>query len=807
MQDVKFALRMLRKNAGFTCVAVLTLALGIGANTVIFSVVHAVLLKPLPYPDATRLVSIIQAEEHDKTKILSLSFPKFTQISEQSQTLESEAAYYSVVSSLDTPREPEAVNAARVSLDFFRVLGISPSRGRGFLLEEEQPGGANVAILSDAFWHSHFAGEESVLGKALTLDGNSVTVVGILPADFHFPFEFPEPQIWLPRVFEHPLLKPQQVQLGAGYLSGIARLRRDVSLQEAQAELDTINGRYRQQFGSLADASNHVLGVQPLEETLVGGLRSSLLVLMAAVGFVLLIACANVANLLLARATAREKEMALRKALGASGGRLVRQLLSESILLSLLGCACGVGLAFTLMPALRSISPGTVPRIAEARIDNTVLIYSLLLCTVTAFVFGLAPAVQAAGQELQDSLKKGNRGSSTGGSRGKFLSGLVVSEMAVALILIAGAGLLAKSLERLLQVNLGFSPHGVMTFPLTLPATRYAKPEQQVEFYRQLLEHVRSVPTAKSAGLVSFLPLSGGYRLSYFCAEGQVCQGLGKDPLLAFWQVSTGYLETMGTPLLSGRSFNEQDIAGSAPVILVNESVAKHFWPNQNPLGKHIAGSRDLVQREVIGVVGDAKLNALNAANADQLYVPLEQMPYSTMTLVVRSGGSSELLVAAVRGKIAEVDPTLPVSGIMSMEGVIASSVAQPRLITQFVGAFAGFALLLAAIGMYGVMAYSVTQRRQEMGIRMSLGAGRGEILQLVVRQGMTLAVAGVVIGIFASLALTRLLAGLLFGVRATDPLVFGGAAAVLVLSAFFACYIPARRATEVDPITVLRSE
>lgn len=807
LQDLKFALRMLRKNVGFTAVAVLTLALGIGANTTIFSVVRTVLLKPLPYPAAERLLSIFQADSRDKSKVLSLSFPKFSQVAEQSHTLESTAAYYSTVVSLDTPREPEAVNAARVSLDFFRVLGVSPSEGRSFLVEEEQPGGTNVAILSDAFWHSHFAGDQSVLGKTIVLDGNATTMVGILPASFHFPFEFPEPQVWLPRVFEHPLLKPQQVQLGAGYLSGIGRLREGVTTKQAQAELETINDRYQQQFGSFADAHNHALSAESLEESLVGGLRSSLLVLLAAVGLVLLIACANVANLLLARATAREKEIALRKALGASRARLIRQLLSESALLSVLGGVFGVVLALALMPALRSIHPGTMPRIAEARVDATVLGFSLLLCLLTAVFFGLAPAMQAASQDLHDSLKEGTRGSSAGGSRGKLRGVLVVAEMAVALILMTGAGLLVESFARLMHVNLGFSPHGVMTFPLTLPATRYSQPEQQIQFYRQLLDRVRSAPGVRSAGLVSFLPLSGGYRLSYFCAEGQVCQGLGKDPLLAFWQVSAGYLETMRTPFISGRAFNEHDIAGAAPVVIVNESAANHFWPNQSPLGKHIAGSRDLIQREVVGVVGNAKISALNAVNADQLYVPLEQMPYPTMTLVVRSEAPSEALVAAIRGKIAEVDASLPVSPILSMDSVIATSVAQPRIITQCVSAFAGFALLLAALGMYGVMAYSVTQRKQEMGIRMSLGAGPREILRLVVRQGMTLAVAGVAVGVLASLALTRLLAGLLFGVRATDPTIFGGAAAILGLAAFLACYVPARRATRVDPIVVLRSE
>jgi putative ABC transport system permease protein len=788
---------MLRKNPGFTWVAALILALGIGANATIFSAVHTVLLEPLPYPDSGRLVSLT-----------ARSFPKFTQIHEQTRTLQATAAYFSFGSSLQTPREPEAIQSAHISLDFFRVLGIMPARGRTFLPDEQLPGGPNVAILSDGFWHGHFAGDESILGNTLVLDGNNTTIVGILPASFRFPFEFPEPDVWLPRVFEHPLLKPAQVQLGAGYLSVIGRLRDNNTLSQARAELDTIDVRYRQQFANFADASNDFSPeVTSLAESLVGGLRSSLLVLLAAVGFVLLIACANVANLLLARATAREKEIALRKALGASRGRLVAQLLSESFVLSLLGSALGVALALALIPVLRSLKQANLPRLAETQMDAPVLLFSMALCILTAALFGVAPALQAAGKQLHDSLKEGVRRSSTGGRRGKVRGALVVAEMAVALILITGAGLLAESFARLLQVNLGFSPQGVTTFPVILPSTRYAKTEQQTEFFRQALQRVRSLPAAESAAFVSFLPLSGGYRLSYFCAEGQVCQGLGKDPLLAFWQVTSGYFETMRAPLLRGRFFDEHGVTGGAPVIIINETAAKHFWPNENPLGKHIAGSRDLIQREVVGVVADAKFSALQDANTDQLYVPSEQMPYPAMTLVVRSSANSEPLVAAIRGKLAELDPTLPISGILSMNTVIATSVAQPRLIMQLVSAFAVFALLLAAIGMYGVMAYSVSQRKQEMGIRMSLGAVPRDILSLVVRQGMTLAAAGTIVGVLASFALTRLLSSLLFHVRATDPFIFGFAALVLIASAFAACYIPARRATRVDPIVVLRYE
>jgi len=806
-QDLKFALRMLRKNPGFTVVATLTLALGIGANTAIFSLVHAVLLQPVPYPDSDRLISVLQYDTRSGASGVSLSLPKFKLIQEQSRTLESVAVYYLREMSLETPREPEVVSAARVSADFFHVLGVTPARGRTFVPQEDQPGAADVAVVTDGFWQSHFASNEDILGKTLVLDGLNTTIIGVLPTDFRFPFGSPAPQIWLTRVSEHPLLKPVQVNLGAGYLSGIARLRGNATMAQARAELATLNSRYAQQFAGNADAANHAIDVQSLKELLVGELRRSLLVLLAAVGFVLLIACVNVANLLLARATAREKELALRKALGASHARLVAQLLSESGVLAFLGGALGVSLAYALMPAVRSVKAVDVPRLADVRIDPTVLLFSVLLCVLTAVLFGLAPAMQSAGRHLHDALKEGLRGSSQGGRRAQFRSALVAAEIAIALVLMTCSGLLIESFAALMNVNLGFSTKNLLTFPVALPTSRYAQPAQQAEFFRQTLQRVKSLPAVNSAGFVSFLPLSGGYRLSYFCLEGQVCQGLGKDPLIPFWQVSPGYIETMETPLLRGRLFDEHDSAAGAPVIIVNESTARHYWPNENPLGKHVAGSRDQVQREVVGVVADAKISSLSDANADQLYVPSEQMPYSGMTLVVRSGVRPDALIAGVRSKIAEVDPTIPLSGIRTMDEVVGASVSRPRLIALITGIFAGFALALSAIGIYGVMAYSVSTRRQEMGIRLALGAEPRDILRLVVGHGMRMALIGVAAGIIFSLAFTRVLAGLLFNVKTTDPFVFGGAGVVLTFTALAACYWPARRATRVDPIIVLRCE
>ena len=805
LQDFKFAFRMLRKNPGFTLIAVLTLALGIGANSAIFSVVNAVLLQPLPYQAPGRLLFLSGVIRESGATGVAMSFTKFSQIKEQTKTLDSLAAFYTDTMSLVTEREPEAVNAGHVSRDFFKVLGISPIRGRDFLPEEDALGAADVAILSDGFWHNHFAGDPAALGRSVTLDGRRVTIVGILPSSFRFPLQFPAPDVWMPRVSDPTFLSPEQVRTGAGYLYLIARLRSGQTSASAKAEMDTIDARYRGQFAGFVDAERVGISTIPLEESLVGPLRPGFAVLLAAVGFLLLIACANVANLLLARATSRDREMAVRKALGASSGRLVRQLLSESLLLSLFGGLLGVALTAGFLPTLRAFSPGSVPRLEETRLDVSVLLFSVLLSLVTGVLFGLAPGWQAAAGNLHETLKEGTRGSSEGGHRGKLRGLLVVAEMAVALVLMTGAGLLMQSFSRLMKVNPGFSYDHRMTFLLNLPPNRYSQPEIQAQFYRQLIERVKALPGVDAAAVTSYLPLAGPIRFVHFCPEGAVCQGIGKDPLIAVRQVSSGYFDTVRTSLLQGRVFNDRDNASSPPVAIVNETVAERYWPSSNPLGRHIANSRDMIQREIVGVVSNVKFNALNLANSEEMYLPLEQMPWLTTTLIVHSPGDAQALVSGVRSNISEIDPNLPVTSVASMESIVANSVAQPRVLSQFVGVFAGLALVLANIGIYGVTAYSVAARTQEMGIRMSLGAGPKDIIKLVVGQGMRLAFLGVAIGVAASLALTRLVSRLLFGVGASDPLTFSLAAVALVTTALVACYLPARRATHVDPMVVLR--
>jgi putative ABC transport system permease protein len=805
LQDLRFGARMLRKNLGFTVVAVLTLALSIGANTAIFSVIDAVLLRPLPYKNSDQLVSIAANNVQRGVNGLPVSFTKMTRVREQTRTLQSVGAYYPLNASLTTHGAPEQVSAARATAGFFEVLGVAPAEGRGFLPEEDREGGADVAIISDGFWHSHFGGALDLIGRAIPLDGKSVTVVGVLPASFHFPFAQPEPEVWLPRVFEPVALTPAMIRSGASYLVVFARLQPGEALAQSQAELDAISESYAKDFPGYVDASNYSLQAVSLKESLVGPLRVTLLLLLSAVGFVLLIGCTNIASMLLARSTTRQKEIAIRQALGASAPRLMRQLLTESVLLSALGGILGVAMAAGGLQLLRLLPPGTIPRIEEVSLDAGVLIFSLTLCIITGIAFGLVPSLLASHRDVNETLKESGRGSNEGRKSRSSRAALVVVEVAVAVVLVTSAGLLLKSFGNLMHVEPGFKPSNVTTFLMTLPKSRY--PQQQAEFYRRLVESVQSLPGVQSAGVSSFLPLAGAIRYVYFCPEGTVCQGIGKDPVIAIRQISPEYLQTMRIPLLRGRTFNQQDIAGVKPVVMINQTVAQKYFAGQDPIGKHLANSRDKIQIEIVGVVGDVKFTGLNTPYIPEMYMPQAQNPAATMTLVVRSASNAQPLIASVRRKIAEIDPDLPFSNIASMDEVVSASVAQPRLTTQFTGFFAALALLLTAVGIYGVLAYSVTQRIHEMGIRMALGASRGEILKMVVGQGMKLVLSGLALGLVVSLGVTRLLASLLFGTSARDPLTFAAVTLLLIVVALLAAYIPARRAAMVDPIVALRYE
>jgi putative ABC transport system permease protein len=790
-RNLQFGLRLLMRSPGFTAVALITLALGIGANAAIFSIVNAVLLHPLPYRDAGNLLSISASDVNSGLTGVPISYTRYTQLSAQSRTIESVGVYFPLTLSITTNGDPEAVPAVRASASLFHVLDITPAIGRVFRPDEDQPGGPEVAVISNSFWRNHLGADPNAIGRSLSMDGRSATIVGVLPATFQFPFLQRETGIWLTRPFDEPSLGKEKVNSGAGYLSAIARARQQAGLQ---SELDALSARYKEQFTGYADAAKYTLHADSLENSLLGSIRSSLLMLLGAVGFVLLIACANVASLLLARASSRRREIAIRIALGASRGQIVRQMLSESVLLSILGGALGVTCAGWSLPLLMHIVAGSsLPRAENVRIDPSVLLFSAALACLTGVLFGLGPALQTAETSLNETLKKKSRG---------FRELAVVAEVALALILMTGAGLLIKSFVNLMRVNPGFEAAHLMTFVLNLPPAGYAKPDQKAEFYRKLVEKVEHLPGVQSAALTNFLPLSDGGRYVFFCPEGHVCRGLGKDSVISNRQITPAYFRTMHTPILRGRAFTEADRAGSPPVVLINETTARREFPNGDAIGRHIANSRDMAFMEIVGIVADVKISALNSRPAEEMYLPAAQSPPPGVTLVVRS---EQPVVSEVRHAVRDLDPALAITGVQSMDQVVSLSVGQPRLLAQLVGGFAALALILASVGIYGLMAYFVTQRSVEIAVRMALGADRRNIYRLVISQGLKLVAAGIVIGLGASLALTRVLVSQLFATSSTDSATLTGSSVLFLVVALAACYIPARRATNIDPIATLR--
>ncbi len=810
VQDLRQAKRMLAQSPGFAAIVILTLALGIGANTAIFSVIDGVLLQPLPYKDPQQLVSVVTALQHrdsQESTTLPVSFTKFTRVREQSHTLQSIAAYHPIALSLTTRGVPEQIHAARASANFFQVLEVQVARGRTFLPEEDREGSPIAAIITDRFWRDHFSTDPNILGVTVPVDGKTATIVGVLPASFQLPFQQPEPDVWLSHVFEHATLG-FRVRFGATYLTVFGRVKPGESLARAQSELDSINSAYATDNPDFVDAKNCTLGIAPLKDRLVGRVRVSLWALMSAVGSVLLIACANIASMLLARVPAHARNTALRRALGASQLRLTRQFLTESLLLSGLGGILGVVLAMASIRLLRLLPAGTLPRVEEIHVNIAVLTFTLLVCAVTGVVLGLLPSFQGSKEDLHKTLKEGGRNSSSGQAGGRTRDLLVMAEVAMAVVLLAGAGILIKSFLNLISVDPGFNAGGVMTFYLKLPQSRYTEPPRRADAFRRLQESVQAIPGVQAAGLVSALPLSGDDRNVYFCPQSLVCQGVGKDPIIAVAQITPDYFEAMRIPLLRGRTFDAHDVANARPVAIITQSAANRYFRNQDSIGKTLAFSRDLTHPlEIVGVVGDVRIIGLSDASVDQIYLPQLQSPVTLMGLVVRSNSQSASIVDAVRRKLREIDPELSFSTILSMDDMLSKSVARPRLTTEFVSVFAALALLLAALGTYGVLAYSVAQRTREMGVRMALGAGQSEIIKLVVGQGMRLVLVGVAVGFVAALLLTRLIQTLLFGTKAADPVTFSAVAILLVIVGLIACYVPARRAAGVDPVLALRSE
>jgi predicted permease len=817
-QDIRFGLRTLWKRPGFTAVAVLTLALGIGANSAIFSVVNAVVLRPLPYGAPERLVALWGNLNQKGFEELELSAPEYTDFRRRgAHVFEDAAAYAQDGFNLTGAGEPERIQGVNATASLFTTLGVAPLRGRAYTEEEDRPGSDDVVVISHSLWQRRFGSDPSVVGRSVTLDGRPNTIVGVMPADFRFPDN--DTDVWKPAAFSAELLSPNN--RGSHFLSAVARLKPGFTAARATEEVAAL-ARAQGQESPNTYSRGFGASVRPLQEEVVGpSVRTSLFVMLGAVGLVLLIACANVANLLLARAASRRKEVAVRTALGAGRVRIIRQLLTESVMLSVAGGAAGLMLALWGVDLLVTLAPEGTPRLGEVGLDARVVAFTFGVSLLTGVVFGLAPALHSSKVDPNESLKEGGRGGTETAGRGRLRSLLVVGEFALALVLLASAGLLVKSFARVLDESPGFDSRGVLTMRLVLPESKYGGYDQHRAFYSNLFARLRALPGVEAVGANNILPLSGSRGSRTFLIEGRpVAQGQPKpEEQLRF--VTPGYFEAMRVPLLRGRDFSDRDVNGQTRVALVSRSMAERHWPGEEAVGKRIAyagigrGENQTPEWiEVVGVVGDVKHRGLDLESKPEIYVPVYQPLFSTrptpplsLYVAVRAKGDPAALAPALRREVAAVDPEQPLANVRTMEERLAESVAQRRFNMTLLGVFACVALLLAGVGVYGVMAYAVARRTHEIGVRVALGAQRGDVVRLVLRQGMWLALAGVGVGVAGAYAATRLMTGLLYGVSPTDPLTFVGVSALLTAAALLACLVPARRATRVDPMVALRYE
>jgi putative ABC transport system permease protein len=798
LRDLRYTLRALAKNKGFTFVALLTLALGMGACTAVFSVVNAVLLKPLPFAQPERLIKL--EERHPDWASPEFTYANFADVAKSTRTLEKLSAYRSWLFTLSGGGEPENVDGYRVSAEFFNVLGVAPKLGRTFLPEENRPGNDAVAVLSNGLWKRRFGSNPNIIGKICKINGTPTRIIGVMPASFHVA---EDAGLWMPLALDDTLLTNRRAHL----YTVIGRVRPQASLAQARAEA--------QSLAKAIDAQNK--GVDPnwtaypspFQERLVASVRLPILLLFCAVGFVLLIACANVANLLLARAAGRVKEIAVRIALGAGKARILTQLLTESIVLAVIGSVLGLVVANFALHAIIQLSPGDVPRLQNASLDWRVLAFTLLVTALTGLLFGVAPALQAFKVDLQNSLRESRRFSMSTAQL-RLRSALVVSEIALALVLLAGAGLLTNSLVRLLRVPLGFNPKNVLTLQLfLLEATESAADTRSTQTLSAILEKVRTVPGVQSASVVNCLPIAGGVGTD-FAIVGRPPVKHGDEPSADIRVIDAAYLRTMQIPLLRGREFSDRDSATAPKAMLINQTMADKFWPRQDPIGSRVTmlDWGPPLTGEVVGVVGDVKPDGPQEPVGSMIYWPYPQFPSLFNYLVVRTTSTDPLsLLAGIKAQARAVNPEQPVSQIRTMEQVLGESLAQRRFSLVLIGIFAGLSVLLAAIGVAGVMAFLVAQRTQEMGIRMALGAQPSDVFGLVLRQGLRIASLGMLIGLAGAFGLTRLLSGMLYGVKPGDPLTFALVSAFLIGVALLACWLPARSATRVDPMVALRYE
>jgi predicted permease len=798
-QDLRYGARMLLKQPGLALVAVFTLALGIGANSAIFSVVNGVLLRPMPLEDPDRLIKIWETFLPGGQGTASV--PNLKDWREQNTVFKGIAAYQFSSFNLRGLESPERLQGATVSPNFFDVVGIRPRLGRAFQIGEDEAGRSRVALLSHRLWQRAFGGDAGVVGKEIPLNGENYTVIGVMPPAFRFPSRLTE--IWVPLV-----IPPDQVNNRDNHwMFTLARLEPDASFEQAREQMAAIAKRIEQQYPD-SQAGRSVFLI-PLQEETVQSVRPALRELMFAVGFVLLIACANVANLLLGRATSRRREIAVRTALGAGRLRIVRQLLTESLLLAAAGGALGLALAKWGVEALLVLAEDFLPRANEVGLDWRVATFTAALSLLTGVFFGLIPALQSSRVDLQSALREG-AGGGVSAQTNRLRSALVVMEVAATLVLLIGAGLLIKSFIRLYETDLGFKAENVLTMSLALPQAKYPDVQAAAAFHQKLVERVSSLPGARSAGVINYLPVQQWGFNGGIAIEGQGPYEPGREPLAEFRAISPDYFRTMSVPLISARFFTAQDQSNSAPVVIVNQTLAQRHLPGQDPIGKRIRSIGNN-WRTVVGVVGDVRQSGVTQSVRAEVYVPVTQAVWTpmaqTMSLVVRADAEPEALISAVRNAVREIDPAQPVFNVKTMEAVVTDSVADRRLNMQLLGIFAAVALTLAVIGIYSVMSYTVSQHTREIGIRMALGARPLDVLKLVVGQGMGLTLVGVGLGLAGAFGLTRLMATLLYGVKATDPPMFAVVSALMVIVSLLACYVPARRATKVDPMVALRNE